>query len=77
MFERKTAVVKSSKSTTGYVYISTSSTPDMGLETMAFSCDSSGKVTDWAYDLGCFRYDNEEDATVGHSSMVAQFSEDQ
>jgi hypothetical protein len=69
----KVDVVKSTKSKTGYVYISTTNTIDLYLETMAFSCDSSGEVTDWVNDLGCRRYSSPDEADIGHNKMIAEF----
>jgi hypothetical protein len=70
MFEHKADVIKTSKSKTGYVYISTNKTYDAGLETMVFLCNADGNVVNWVDDLGCDRYDNETAAEIGHQNMI-------
>jgi len=70
MFEHKTAIIKTGKSSTGYVYVSTNNTYDHGLETMVFACTSDGNVVDWVYDLGCSRYSNQTECEIGHQEMI-------
>ena len=41
-------------------------------ETMAFAADETGKVTDWT-ELGCNRYDTEQEALEGHADVVAKW----
>ena len=52
-----------------YVYIDTRWTLDHGWETMVFTCDESGQVTDWC-DLDCEIYDTKEQADIGHTDMI-------
>lgn len=54
-----------------HVYVSTKSTR-FALETMVFSCDSSGVVTDWI-DLECERYSDDDEAANGHKMIVAKW----
>ncbi len=67
-------ILKSGKVASGYVYVSTNNTFDVGLETMVFQCDSSGEVTDWT-ELDCDRYSDESEATDGHKMIVAKWGE--
>lgn len=52
-----------------YVYIDTRYTFDHGWETMVFTCDENGKVTDWC-DLDCEIYGTKEQADRGHTEMI-------
>lgn len=42
-------------------------------ETMVFSCDTSGEVTDWT-EVDFARYDSEDLAREGHHLMVGRWS---
>lgn len=70
MFEHKADVIKTNKSKTGYVYISTNNTSDAGLETMVFVCNAEGNVVDWVGNLDGDRYDNKAAAEIGHQNMI-------
>lgn len=39
------------------------------IETMVFSCDEDGNVTDWG-ELYCHRYNSDEEAIAGHAIML-------
>lgn len=71
---RRTDIVKSAKVNSGYVYVSTADTFDVGLETMVFECDASGDVLDWG-ELDCNRYTDFGEAENGHKLMVASWGE--
>jgi uncharacterized protein YcgL (UPF0745 family) len=68
-----TDVIKSSKSSTGYLYIDSRDTFDVGLETMVFICDKNGEVTDWM-DLDSDRYSTVDEMELGHKRMISKWS---
>lgn len=51
-------------------YVSTANTVDRGWETMVFSCDEDGHVTDWC-EKYAMTYDSYEEAAAGHANVVA------
>lgn len=52
-----------------YYYIDSANTWDKGFETMAFWCDSEGKVTSWR-DVACEHYATAEEMEKGHMHMI-------
>lgn len=52
--------------------VSTTFTPDHGLETMVFASTSEGEVTSWR-DLYADRYDSLPEAEAGHKQTCIEF----
>lgn len=57
-----------------YYFIDSCYTMDHGYETMVFSCDSEGNVTDWS-DLYAKRYATRAEMVLGHKKTIANLSE--
>ena len=55
-----------------YVWIDSNCTPDHGYETMVFSCDSDGNVTDWG-ELDAEWYDTADEMRIGHARIVSKW----
>ena len=60
------------KTNNGYVFVSTVKAFGHGLETMVFTCDANGEVTNW-FGLEEDRYYCYEDAINGHNKIASKY----
>lgn len=65
-------VIPCDRVATGFVYVSTVDTFDVGWETMVFECDENGNVISWT-ELDVSNYDDGDDARSGHLVMTSRW----
>lgn len=71
LLDRYTDIVKMKNG--NYVYIDTCWTIDHGWETMVFTCNEKGRVTNWT-DIDCNIYTTKLEASKGHYVMVNKWN---